>query len=65
MSYGRTTSNSLIFLRRTAQKGTLFVVLLLFWSAFSYSGYIDPIFLPTPTAVLKEFISLFALHGFF
>ncbi len=33
---------------------------LVFWSIFSYSGLVTPIFLPTPTAVLQAGLKMFA-----
>ncbi|MEM9451057.1 MAG: ABC transporter permease, partial [Cyanobacteria bacterium P01_E01_bin.6] len=33
---------------------------LVLWALFSYTGWVEPIFLPTPTAVLKSGIELFS-----
>lgn len=39
--------------------GAAFVLLLLLWSLLTYSGYIPPLFLPTPSAVVQGAILLF------
>jgi NitT/TauT family transport system permease protein len=41
-----------------------FAVLLLLWSLLTYSGFIDPLFLPTPTRVLRSGVDLFVDFGF-
>ncbi len=39
--------------------GVVFLVGLAAWAAISYSGLVNPIFIPTPTAVLNAVIDLF------
>ncbi|MCM3161039.1 ABC transporter permease [Metabacillus litoralis] len=41
-----------------------FVLLLIFWSALTYSGILPTVFLPTPTAVLATVWELFAEQQF-
>lgn len=43
---------------------TSFVVIFILWGGLTYSGIIPPLFLPTPTAVLKDAIVLFREMGF-
>lgn len=38
---------------------------LLIWAIISYSGLVDPLFLPTPTAVLQAGIQMFSEDGLF
>jgi len=40
-----------------------FVIILCIWSFLSYGGYIKPIFLPTPTSVIKETVILFTQYN--
>ncbi|OHC73604.1 MAG: nitrate transport permease nrtB [Rhodospirillales bacterium RIFCSPLOWO2_12_FULL_58_28] len=42
----------------------LFVFLLIVWSSLTYSGFIKPLFLPAPHAVVKEMIILFVEKDF-
>lgn len=39
-----------------------FVISLCIWSFLSYGGYIKPLFLPSPTAVIKETVILFTQY---
>ena len=41
-----------------------FAVLLLVWSALTYTKFIDPLFLPTPTRVFQAGLDLFLEFGF-
>ena len=41
-----------------------FAVLLLAWSALTYTKFIDPLFLPTPTRVFQAGLDLFLEFGF-
>lgn len=41
-----------------------FLVVLATWSALSYSGAVQPFFLPSPTQVLRSSITLFGDHGY-
>ena len=34
------------------------------WAFFSYGGFVEPFFLPTPSAVLKATIELFSNHDY-
>jgi NitT/TauT family transport system permease protein len=37
----------------------IFILFIILWSALSYSGIVNPLFLPTPTAVLATAVDLF------
>ncbi len=41
-----------------------FGVVFLLWSAVTYTGFVKEFFLPTPTAVLYGFVTLFVRQGF-
>ena len=41
-----------------------FLILLILWSAVTYSGLIQPFFLPTPSGVLFSLYSLFLEQNF-
>ncbi|MDU2240864.1 MAG: ABC transporter permease [Paenibacillus sp.] len=40
-----------------------FLLLFLAWSALTYTGWVKPLFLPTPTQVLQTFLNLLANEG--
>ncbi|MBU8879719.1 ABC transporter permease [Bacillus sp. FJAT-29790] len=40
------------------------VLLFALWSLITYSGWVDPLFLPTPTQIIHSGISLFTEFGF-
>jgi len=41
-----------------------FILVLIIWSALTYSGMIPPLFLPTPTAILRDAVKLFREMNF-
>lgn len=42
-----------------------FLILIGIWSLMTYSGMVNPLFLPSPSAIIESGITLFASYGFF